>query len=177
VSEDSSGYRHQVTGIYPDRERTEQTLNRLVEAGLPRDRFEVVEPHQPVAKRATSASSDSVLKDVLVDTAVGTAIGTGAGALGAAAIAAANISLFVASPLIGTLTMLGWGAGVGGMAGAAIGAGNRERKFSDLVKDVTDNGYFVLVAHTETQQQTELARRIIADSVKDSDNGDTIMGG
>ena len=166
-----ASYRHQVTGIYPDRRHTEQTLSLLVEAGLPRDSFEVVEPHQPVAKRETAADSDSVLKDVLVDTAVGTAVGTGAGALGAAAIAAANISLFIASPLLGPLTMLGWGAGIGGMAGAAIGAGNREQKFSDLVKDATDNGYFILVAHTETPQQTELARRIIADSVKDGNNG------
>ena len=165
-----TSYRHQVTGIYPDRLHTERTLSRLVEAGLPRDQFEVVEPHEPVAPRATTADSDSVLKDVLVDTAVGTAIGTGAGALGAAAIAAANVSLFITSPLLGPLAMLGWGASIGGMAGAAVGAGNRERKFSDLVKDATENGYFILVAHTETPQQTELARRIIADSVKDGDN-------
>ena len=163
-------YQHQVTGIYPDRQHTEQTLNRLVEAGLPRDQFEVVEPHHPTAKRATTADSDSVLKDVLVDTAVGTAIGTGAGAVGAAAIAAANISLFIASPLLGPLTMLGWGASIGGMAGAAIGAGNREKKFSDLAREASDHGYFVLIAHTETPQQTELARGIIAESVKDGNN-------
>ena len=164
-------HRHQVTGIYPDRQHTERTLSLLVEAGLPRDQFEVVEPHQPSAKRVSTAGSDGVLKDVLVDTAMGTAIGTGAGAVGAAAIAAANISLFVASPLLGPLAMLGWGASIGGMAGAAIGAGNRERKFSDLAKDASEHGYFVLIAHTETPQQTELARSIIADSVKDGNNG------
>ena len=80
-----TNYQHQVTGIYPDRQHTERTLSLLVEAGLPRDQFEVVEPHQPSAKRVSTAGSDGVLKDVLVDTAMGTAIGTGAGAVGAAA--------------------------------------------------------------------------------------------
>ena len=81
--------------------------------------------------------------------------------------------LKVSTLCLGAMTFgedLGWGASVGGMAGAAIGAGNRERKFSDLAKDASEHGYFVLVAHTETPQQTELARSIIAESVKDGNN-------
>jgi len=43
-------------------------------------------------------NSDDVLKEVLRETAIGTVVGTAAGAVGAVAIAAANLSLFVASP-------------------------------------------------------------------------------
>ena len=157
---------HKVSGIYASREEAEATLNQLLEHDLQRERLEIIEPHDPAADVETTAGSDSVLKDVLVNTAIGTVIGAGAGALGMAIITAANVSLFVASPLLGTLTMMGWGAGVGGMAGAAVGAGNKERKFSALVKDATRNGSFVLVAHTASTEETTVAEDIISHSVQ-----------
>jgi hypothetical protein len=58
---------------------------------------------------------------VIIDGAIGTAVGAGLGALGEAALAAANVSLFVASPIIGTLTMMGWGAALGAIMGLRPG--------------------------------------------------------
>ena len=55
-------------------------------------------------------SDDDVLKEMLREGAIGTAVGTLAGTAGTIALAAANISLFVANPVLGVLAMLGWGA-------------------------------------------------------------------
>ena len=65
---------------------------------------------------------DGVLQDVLVDGAIGTAVGTGIGALGSVALAATSVTLFIASPLVAPLMLLGWGASIGGLIGAAAGA-------------------------------------------------------
>lgn len=80
-----SEFRHYVSGFFADRAR-------------------LVEPPQ----------SKSVLKDVLVDGAIGTAVGTGGGALAQLALVAANVSLFVASPLLAPLSMPGCAASLGG---------------------------------------------------------------
>jgi hypothetical protein len=110
-----------------------------------------------------------VLKNVLVDGAVGTAIGTGIGALGELALVAANVTLFVASPLVAPLMMLGWGASNGAIVGAAKGATadvkQKDGKFSDLIQDAIMNGQFVLVATTRTEQETVIAREVIKASV------------
>ncbi|HEX5393217.1 MAG TPA: hypothetical protein VFW68_08050 [Rhodocyclaceae bacterium] len=67
------------------------------------------------------SNADSVLKDVLID---GTVVGTGLGAIGEVVLVAANIALFAASPLVAPLAMIGWGSAIGGVIGAAIGAGS-----------------------------------------------------
>ena len=110
-----------------------------------------------------------MLKDVLVDSAIGTAVGTGIGAIGEVALMVANVSLFVASPLLAPIMMLGWGATVGALIGASAGAvsgsGNREGKLSELVSDAISSGQVVLVAETRTEQETAIAREIIQAAV------------
>jgi hypothetical protein len=121
---------------------------------------------------AQQAKSDGVLQDVLIDGAIGTAVGTGIGALGSVALAVANVSLFIASPLLAPLVMLGWGASLGGLVGAAAGATagpeNKEGWLSDLVGDAIASGQVVLVAETRTEQETAIAREVIQAAVGDS---------
>ncbi len=78
---------------------------------------------------AAEDGSDAVLKAVLVDGAVG----TGLGALAGLALVATNVTLFIASPLLAPLMLLGSGASVGGVMGAMAGASgdaeNEERLF------------------------------------------------
>lgn len=90
-----------------------------------------------------------------------------AGALGEVALAVANVSLFLASPVIGTLTMIGWGAAAGGVLGGLIGAGNKSKEnFADLVRDAVNHGYTVLIVYARTEAQTLLAQAIIGESVR-----------
>ncbi len=162
-------YRHHVSGIFANRVEAGSTLDKLVEQGLPRERLQIFESGSALPAATQQAKSNEVLKDMVVDGAIGTAVGTGIGALAEVALIAANVSLFVASPLIAPLALLGWGASLGGMAGATVGAKisseKKEGWFSDLIKDAISNGQVVLVAETRTNQETEIARKIIQTSV------------
>ncbi len=118
---------------------------------------------------AREAKSDGVLKNIMVDGAIGTAVGTGIGALGSVALAATSVTLFVASPVVAPLMLLGWGASIGGLIGVAAGAtegeGKKDGWLSDLVSDAIAQGHVVLVVETLTEQETTTARRVIQESV------------
>jgi hypothetical protein len=170
-------YLHHVSGFFAHREQAENTLSRLVEQGLPRERLRLFANDPAASDSAPKEGSNAVLQDVLVDATIGTAVGTGIGALGSVALAAASVSLFVASPLVASLMLLGWGASIGGLIGAAAGAtpgaGDKEGWLSDLVGDAISSGQVVLVAETRTVQETAIARDVIQASVGGSK--DTVM--
>jgi hypothetical protein len=155
-----NAYRHHVSGFFSIRKDADRVLARLVETGMPRERIHIFERGTPPEAKPPE-SSNEVLKDVLVDGAIGTAIGTGLGALAQLALVAGNISLFVASPLVAPLVMLGWGASLGGLLGALTGAEEKHGPFSELVTDAIASGQSVLVAETLTEKETASARKVI----------------
>jgi len=156
-------YLHRVLGVYATRAGAESVFTRLIQVGVPAEKVRILEPGGGGADQ--EADSDDVLKEMLREGAIGTGVGTLAGAAGSIALAAANISLFIASPVLGTLVMLGWGASLGGIVGAAAGAQSNKGTVSDLIKDALANGHVVLVAHTATEQQTTDAQQIIGESI------------
>ena len=175
-------YRHHVSGFFANRGDAESALSRLVERGLPPEHLYIFDTDFPATVPAPKDDSNAVLKDTLVDGAKGAVIGTGLGALGQVALVAANVSLFIASPLVAPLMMLGWGASLGGLLGAAVGithkasvpAPKKEGWLADLVRDAIANGQTVLVAETRTEQETETARGVIQAAVGDyKDTGAT----
>ena len=159
---------HIVSGIYTSRAEAGGGRDRLLEKGLPRELMNIVEA-APATGNGKMAEDDGVLKDVLIDGAVGAAVGTGIGVLAEVALIAANVTLFVASPLIAPLAMLGWGASLGGLVGAAVGAdvpeGKKDGRFSDLVLDAIRSGHVVLVAHPRTATEVLMVRGVIGDSL------------
>lgn len=158
---------HIVSGIYTSRVEAETVRDRLIERGVPRQQMHLVESARS-ADNSKQAMDDEVLKDVLVDGVVGAAVGTGIGILAEVALVAANVTLFVASPLIAPLAMLGWGASLGGLVGAAVGADVPEEnpgKLSDLVLDAIRSGHVVLVAYPKTEAEVALLRSVIGDSL------------
>jgi len=160
-------YSHHVSGFFPRRADAEMALSRLVAQGLLPERLHVLDSSAVQPAASPKATSNGVLKDMLVDGAIGTAVGTGIGALAGIALVAANVSLFVASPLIAPLAMLGWGASLGGFIGATAGAGDKKGGFSALIDDAISSGQFVLLAETRSEQQTAIARKIIEAAVGD----------
>ena len=164
-------YNHTVSGIYPNFEEAKETLTLLHTQGLASTQLNIIQSNNAAVALQQHTKSDNVLNDVIVDGAVGTVVGAGAFGLGHLALVWANISLFVASPLLGPLIMLGWGASVGGLFGAIAGAtvvseeDGKDKSFIHLVEDAISRGYVVLVAHTMTEEETLLAQGIIRDSV------------
>lgn len=164
-------YIHHVSGFFAHREAAHNALTILVERGLPREQLHIFETDAAVPASAHESESNEVLKDVLVDSAIGTAIGTGIGALGEVALVVANVSLFIASPLLAPIMMLGWGATIGALVGASAGAASgiehKDGKFAELIGDAISNGQYVLVVKTRTEQETAIAREVIQQSVGD----------
>ncbi len=169
-------YRHHVSGFFSNRDDAEDAFSTLIERGLPREQLQIFQIDSATpTPAAPKEDSNAVLKDVFVDGAIGTAVGTGLGALAEVALVAANVTLFVASPLIAPLAMLGWGAVLGGVIGAVVGAEaqpatgteKKEGWLSALVRDAIASGQIVLVAECRTEQQTAIARKVIQASVGD----------
>ncbi|MCB5184205.1 hypothetical protein LG201_03200 [Methylobacillus gramineus] len=157
-------YLDSVTGIYPALEDAHAVAKQLIAKGIGEDQIQIAAARTSDIK--SDEDSNEVLKNVVVDSAIGTTVGAGIGALGQIAIVAANVSLFVASPIMAPLAMIGWGAMVGGFIGAANGISNQDRYFSDLVQDAVNQGNSVLIANTKTEKETELARAVIGDSMQ-----------
>jgi hypothetical protein len=161
-------YRHHVSGIFSNRIEAESTLHTLIKNGIPNAQLQIFDSDATLPAGTEQAKSNEVLKDMAVDGAIGTAVGTGIGALTQVALIAANVSLFIASPLVAPLALLGWGASLGAMAGATYGAkvsSNNEGWLSDLVKDAISSGQVVLIAQTNTKQETEIAREAMQSAV------------
>ncbi|MFZ6719192.1 hypothetical protein [Undibacterium sp. Ji49W] len=185
-------YLHHVSGFFTQRSEAESTLDSLLSRGIPSENMQIFDsklatpppaalPHQP----GPVAGSDRALKDILVSGAIGTAVGTGLGALAEVALVAANVSLFIASPLIAPLVMMGWGASIGGLLGATHGTfkknagstssadaletdklvADKQGWLSSLIDDAIISGQFVLVVQTNTEQETAIAQEVIEASV------------
>lgn len=161
---------HKVSALYPSHAEAEGIRQQLIENGFPPREVEILQQHSnsSTAEDLAEGGSDGVLKDVLVDGAIGTAVGTSVGAIGSIALMAANVTLFVASPLIAPLTMLGWFGSIGGVIGGAIGA-ERKHTFSELVNDAIKAGNALLVVLTHDEIHRERAKAIISESLKGRD--------
>lgn len=149
---------HRVSALYATHDEAARMRARLQELGIaPRDMELLSDARQTIQP----VESDEILKDMLVDGAIGTAVGTGVGAVGTAMLWASSITLFVASPLIAPLAMLGWFASVGGIVGAVAGAAKKEGRFSEFVMDAIKSGSVVLVVHTRNEAEKTLVMREI----------------
>ena len=154
-------YLHRSVGIYLTRAAADAARDQLIARGLPPQSIRILQPGIDPAGPDGAADSDDVLKDLLRDGAVGTAVGTAAGAGVSIALAAANLTLFIANPVLGVLTLLGWGAGLGGLLGAVVGSERSKGDVSSLIKDALAAGQVVLVVHAASEAHTVEAQRIL----------------
>jgi hypothetical protein len=115
-----------------------------------------------------NSDSDDVLKDLLRDGAIGTAVGTAAGAGVSIALAAANLTLFIASPALGALYLIGWGASLGGVVGAVVGSERSSGDVSTLIKEALANGQVAMVVHARTSAETSQAQQVVGQHIDPS---------
>lgn len=165
-------YHHYVAGFFSGAGPAQELRQQLRSEGFQPEQLLLFGPHSitPVetlaAVDAKADPSQQTLNNILVDGAIGTAVGTGLGALVDVALVATHISLFIANPLLTSLTLLGWGASVGALVGASVGATEPtpNRPLAELVRDAVRAGQWVLVVDTTTQQQTDTARKRVEQS-------------
>lgn len=160
-------YRHYLSGFFTHRDQAEMAYTELVALGIPRNRIQIFDAQSASPTHISSEGSNQVLKEVLVDGAVGTAVGLTIGGLAEVALVAANVTLFVASPLIAPLVMMGWGAGIGGLLGASAGAAAKAKPLSELVNDAIRAGQIPLVVETHSANETASAQAVFKDLIGD----------
>lgn len=160
-------YIHYVSGFFEHHQAADDVFTKLIAQGLPRERVQIYTHHSPALVHDPTEGNNEVLKDILVDGTIGAGVGTGIGALVEVALITANVTLFVASPLIAPLVLLGWGASIGGLVGASIGAAENKKPLSALVEDAIKNGQIVLVVETRTAAEKTISQELIKDSIGD----------
>lgn len=156
-------YQHCVSGFFVKQEEAERALAELMHRGIPAQQLAL---HVHDLQPAALADSKRVLENTRVDGAMGTAVGSAAAE--DLALAPASVTLFVASPLIAPLAMLGWGASLGAVMGAVAGSicfNKKDGKLADLVADAIQSGQVVLMVTTHSEQQTGVAVEIIQSAV------------
>jgi hypothetical protein len=165
---DMTGYTHHVSGFFVKRVEAQIAFSKLNARGIPNGQLTIYDNLVETNERSTETDSNATLKALIVDGVIGAIVGTGIGVLAEIGLLVANVSLFIASPLLVPLAMLGWGASVGSVVGAAIGSesiGKPDGKFADLVHDAIMNGQVVLVVKTLTEAETAIAQEVIKESV------------
>jgi len=155
-------YLHRVVGLYPSLAEANQARGLMVARGMAPTQVRVLTAGSTNAGVAATSDSDDVLKDLLRDGAIGTAVGTAAGAGVSIALAAANFTLFIASPVLGALYLVGWGASLGGLMGAMVGSERSKGDVATLIKDAFASGQVVLVAHARTEAETSMAQQAVS---------------
>ncbi len=161
-------YHHQISGFFSHRDQAEDAYSKLIQQGITQDQLTLRDADSapfPNAAAAGNQSSNDVLKAVLISTAIGAVIGSIAGIVVELALMAANINLFVTSPLIAPLVLIGWGASIGGFIGAAMGVMKKNRPLTQLVQESILNGQFALVVDTHNRQQTSTAKAVLEATV------------
>ena len=159
-------YRHHVSGFFSQRSTAEQALAQLIQRGMHSEQLQIVASNADAPPApAPQARTNKVLKDMLIDITIGTGIGIGIGALVAVAMIVSEASLFYASPLLAPLALMGMSGFIGGFLGSVIGAssaaGAHHGRFAALVSKSITHGDVVLVAQTDSEQQTSMAREVI----------------
>ena len=155
------GYRHHVSAFFARHEEADAALRRLVSRGLPRERLHIFAPRR--GSSAVTTSSSETDESLMVS---GGAIRIGMGALAEVGLVMANVSLFIATPVVAALTALGWGATLAGLSEGTPQSINRESWFSELIRDTISAGQVVLVADTWTPYETEMAQHVLQSAVR-----------
>ncbi len=162
--------RHYVSGFFAQRGLAQDAYDQFIGMGMKPDQMGLYQSQALAPEPALPLGSTAVLERVIVDAGIGTVAGTLLGGLAEIALVAANVSLFIAAPLVTPLVMLGWGASLGGLIGAVKGAMPQPPSESagwltDLVRDATAAGQAVLVVQTDTEDETALARKTMQAAV------------
>lgn len=154
-------YRHRVVGLYASLADAQEARDFIVAGGITPEHVRVLTANSNRIGADTQADSDDVLKDVLRDGAIGTAVGSAAGVGVSIALAAAELTLFIASPVLGALYLVGWGASLGGLVGAMVGSERSHGDVSILIKDALASGQAVLVVQAYTEAETTQAQELV----------------
>jgi len=149
-----------ITAAFGLRQPAQQVLDNLVECGLPRETLDLVEPAEP------PTWSTLTLADIVANAAFGVATALVLAGLTHSTLLLLTPDLLdeIAWPLAAGLLLLL--AGLGALAGVAVGAGRRgdyrsEGRLARLVHALVTRPRVLLVARARSLQEAAVARAVL----------------
>lgn len=151
-----------IAGIYPTPDAAKAGLRRLEDAGFRPEHLmlETGRAH-PVED---DLLDDSTVRDITHDAVVGGVIGGALGAGTIGAVAALAPMVFAATPLLGPLMALGYGAAIGSTAGAVSALRLEPSEFSQLLEDAQRHGYSAVLVRIKHRKEQEVAEQIFRET-------------
>jgi hypothetical protein len=154
-----------VAALYPDDRTASAAMKALDKAALEDVRVIGLAPDATNIDQAIAPETEAIRDSVARDTAAGGAAGIPAGAATAGMAAAMAPALFVSAPVVSALIVLGYGAMIGGVAGAIRGLRLRESLLAGLVKDALKAGCYVLIVHAFSKAAQQRAEAVIGETL------------
>lgn len=170
---DSTGKRPILTGMFADRESTENAYNALHERGYAKDDINLLMSDETRKKHYANENDHSELGTKAAETAgTGSAIGGTIGAIAGVvaaigtSVAIPGLGLIIAGPLAAGLAGAGAGGIAGGLIGALVGSGipeDRAKIYESGIKD----GHVVLGVHPKNDDDADYLEQNWKSSGKD----------
>jgi hypothetical protein len=153
-------YCHQVSGFFPNRDQAEAICSTLINSGIAKDqltlrRTDLVSSLNGDEDGLTNAMLISIMGTIVSGTAVGAVIGVTAG------LALNPIDIYLATPLITPMILIGWGASMGAFIGAVIGAKKKNQQLTQMGEEAILYRQFAVVVETHDRQQTCAVKSIM----------------
>lgn len=154
-----------MAGLYPNPESAQQALKHFEEADFrPEHLMLETGRRQPVDDELLD---DPTVQDVTHDAVLGGVIG---GALGAGAVGTVGLlapMVFAATPVLGPLMALGYGAAIGSTAGAVAALRLEPDEFSKLLDDAQHHGYSAVLVRIKSEREQALAEEIFRETTSE----------
>lgn len=155
----STENRKMLTGMFSDRESTENAYNTLHERGYTKDDINIVmsdETRNKYFSKGDTEIGTKALEGTGTGSAIGGVVGAAVGIIAAigTSLAIPGLGLVIAGPIVAGLAGAGAGGVTGGLIGALIGSGmseERARLYESGVKD----GKIVMGVHPRTDEDAK----------------------
>lgn len=158
-------YQHWLTGFFVKQEEAQAACAELIHRGIPAQQLRLYLNDPEDQTPTTSGDSQQVLTNFLVDRDMSASSGWAGGAEGDIPLGGTQVTLFVASPLIAPLAMLGWCPSLSAAVSGAIRFNKKDGRLAELVSDAIQSGQAALMVSTCSEAQTSVAIEVIQSAV------------
>ena len=158
-------YSHRVVALYRSRATAAQARDQLLAQGFAPEQVRLEEGGSGLEPVDVPPGTQDVFADLLRGAAVGRAVGVPAGTGVSIVLTAADLSLFIASPVLGALYVQGWGASLGGLVGPLQSLQGSKSDVVRLFRAAWLVGQAVVVVEAKTVAETARAERVFSEQV------------
>lgn len=166
-------YLQSVVGFFPSLVEANRARDLIVAKGMAAKQIRVLPDGTSGAGAEMKPDSSDVLKNLLRKGAIGAAMGTVVGGGAAIALAAADVDLLLADPMLGALYLTGWTASLGAFLGALVGIQQSKGHVPKAIRNALARGKIVLIVQVRSEAETSLARQVVGRVVESASEGGT----